>query len=892
MIEKLIQIDKNELENIFEFFPLGLMIVDDYRIIKQVNQSFGELIGVRIDEMVGKKFGDGMICPYSIPKGCGNHENCRLCYIKNSIEKVIETRIPYNNMVFQYPQHRSYLEDNMWLKMHFIPVCKKGENHVMIVMDNITEEKKGEIELKRYKMLSQNARDIILFIDMQGKIIEANEAAVNAYGYSYEEFMTMTIHDLRACGNETKKQMKIAARQGIVFEAKHRRKDGNVFYVEVSSKGQKVGNKEILLSIIRDITDRKKAEKALSESQEKYQTLLMNMNNGFAYFKGIRDENNNLIDCVYLEVNEAFEKLTGLNKKDIIGKSLLEITTDKTIKDYFYILQRDMDVGKGFKLLDYQLTSRDKWCSAYVYVPEQGYLALILTDITEERKAAETMKKAKEAAEGANKAKGEFLANMSHEIRTPLNGIVGMIDLTLMTALDEEQKDNLLTAKTCASSLMKVIHDILDFSKMEAGKLTIDEIPFNITNLMEGIIKTHSIQAINKEVELHYSFSSEIPKHLVGDPNRLRQILDNLINNAIKFTDQGEVCVDVEKIDTSDDEIILKFIVKDTGIGIAKEDKSKLFTSFSQVDSSITRKFGGTGLGLVISKQLVEMMGGRINVESEKDLGSCFYFTLKFKRKEQIEDGMMNHSIIYSYQTLTVLVVKDEPINQAVLASLLKKKGYLVDIANNGIEALKLHRQKKYDVIFMDIQMPEMDGLETTRRIREREGNDVHTPIIAVTAFSLKGDREKFLALGMDEYIAKPIQVDKMFQVMNDVVNRMKNKSKKFEVLYMEDFKTIFEENKIKLEKEEQKKIFDEIKEHIRKLEQHIEGHKILSIEKIAEKIKILSNQLDLDELKSVAFKMQLAVRRGDFDKAIIHAFEITHEFRVVSEDFRSIKEA
>ncbi|MCT4607543.1 MAG: ATP-binding protein [Marinisporobacter sp.] len=673
-MEKLTQIDQNELKDIFEFFPLGLMIVDEERMIKQVNQSFGELIGKRIEEMVGKKFGDGIGCPYSIPKSCGNHEKCSLCYIKNSVKKVIETKSPYNNIVFQYPQHGDYLEDNRWLKIHFIPVCRNDENYVMLVMDDITEEKKGE--------------------------------------------------------------------------------------------------------------------KALNESQEKYQTLLMNMNNGFAYFKAIEDENNHLIDGIYLEVNEAFEKLTGIKKKDIIGKSLLDIAADKSIKDYFYILQREMDVGKGFKLLDYHLAGRDKWCSAYVYIPEKGYWALILTDITEERKIADRMKKAKEAAEAANKAKSEFLANMSHEIRTPLNGIVGMIDLTLMTQLDEEQKDNLLTAKTCANSLMKVIHDILDFSKMEAGKLRIDEIAFDINNLMERIIKIHAVQAENKEVKLHYNFSQDIPKYLLGDPNRLRQILDNLINNAIKFTEQGKVCINIEKIDTFDNEITLKFSVKDTGIGIAKKDKSKIFTSFSQVDSSITRKFGGTGLGLVISKQLVEMMGGRINVESEKDVGSCFYFTLKFKIKEPFEDGIVNDSLIDIHQTLNVLGVEEELINQNVLASLLKKKGDLEDITDNRLEAMVLG------------------------------------------------------------------------------------------------------ETKIELKKEEQEKAFNEIKAHMQKLEEYIENNKLLSIEKIAEKIKNLSDQLDLDELKSIAFKIQLAVRREDFDKAIIYALESIHEFRIVAEEFISIKEA
>ncbi|HBN08346.1 MAG TPA: hypothetical protein DD435_06785 [Cyanobacteria bacterium UBA8530] len=394
-------------------------------------------------------------------------------------------------------------------------------------------------------------------------------------------------------------------------------------------------------------------------------------------------------------------------------------------------------------------------------------------DISERKQSEREMRVAIEAADMANLAKSRFLANMSHEFRTPLNGITGLTEMTLETELSEEQRDNLNLIKTSTDSLRAVINDVLDFSKIEAGKLDLDPLPFSLRGCVASL-RTLLPLATEKGLKFAWYVRSEVPDSLIGDSMRLRQVLVNLVSNAIKFTSEGEVVVMASLDSSKDGQVVVQFSVTDSGIGIPEEKKQRIFESFEQADASMSRRYGGTGLGLTISSKLVEMMGGRIWIRSDIGVGTVFHFTARFELNPFDFHSPREGDKKLFLPSLKILLAEDNPVNQKMAIRMLEKREHAVILARDGQEALELWQNNFFDLVLMDVMMPNLNGLEATAAIREREKNDGgHCAIVAMTANAMKGDREICLDAGMDGYVAKPIQSQTLFEEIAQVLGSL-----------------------------------------------------------------------------------------------------------------------
>jgi PAS domain S-box-containing protein len=494
-------------------------------------------------------------------------------------------------------------------------------------------------------------------------------------------------------------------------------------------------------------------------------------------------------DCIQL-CNPAFEKLFHYSRQEVLGKSIRGLLAAGDLLEEAEELRRQTRSGKHIQLVttrqrkDGTLVDVEVHTVRLVVEGQTKGTLILYQDISARKRSEEAMQQAKEAAEAASQAKSEFLANMSHEIRTPLNGVMGMTHLALGTELNSEQREYLETVKSSADSLLVVINGILDFSKVEAGKAELDICPFKLRDALDAALKTMSLRALEKGLKFTLDFAPEIPETVLGDSNKLSQVVLNLVGNALKFTHQGQVSLRAEVTSRTADLCLLHFTVSDTGIGISTEKHKLIFDPFAQADTSTTRKYGGTGLGLTISKRLVHLMGGDIWLESDIGQGARFHFTVRLASAEssslqsiRTQSPATRHDPVHhlavddgrlSSNSLHVLLVEDNLVNQRLASRMLEKRGHRVEVAGNGREALEALERAPFDLVFMDVQMPEMDGFEATAAIRAKETNSsAHLPIIALTAHAMAGYREKCLAAGMDNYLTKPLQPSELDTVLD-----------------------------------------------------------------------------------------------------------------------------
>ncbi len=530
--------------------------------------------------------------------------------------------------------------------------------------------------------------------------------------------------------------------------------------------------------VLASVIERAQLEETLSKEKGKLRFLFEESPVGFALCD---------MEGVLVEVNQSFLDIVNYTEEEAKKLTYWELTPEEYAPQEEEQLKNLRETG-SYGPYEKEYISKD---GARVSVLLSGillsegdgkdYIWSVVEDITKRKEHEETMRRARNEALAASRAKGDFLANMSHEIRTPMNGVLGMTDLLLETKLSEEQRDLAHTVHQSAESLLTIINDILDFSKIEAGKIELSPIDFSLPQYFHEIEKLHQIRMENKQLSFLVEADSDVPKNLIGDTGRLQQILVNLIGNAMKFTPAGgEVVLRAQVEKQEADRVQLLFHVSDTGLGIPYEKQAKIFEAFSQADSSVTREYGGTGLGLSISSQLVHLMGGDIGLQSEPGKGSTFYFTAWFGLSKQLKEqepkgeAQSQDVVVHEHENIHVLVAEDNAVNQKLVKRILEKVGYEVTLAENGKEAVDIFSKNSFDIILMDMQMPLMSGEEATQCIREMENGD-KVPIVALTAHAMSGDREKYLAAGLDGYVSKPINKKELFSLISSLVRRQKS---------------------------------------------------------------------------------------------------------------------
>ncbi len=750
-----------ELEKRAEFFQFVADNSVDWELFRNpegeilyCNKAFEQLTGYSVDELLNGKISE---------KDLAHPDDWNM--VVEQMQKTTKTATPETDIEFRIiTKNKQIRTINLCSQPVFQDNLLLGfRSSIRDVTDNkINQVLKAREELFR-DIVSNNPDHIFI----QDNDLKYTFVVNPQLGFTLSDMIGKTDFELVNKEEAEKltiiKQNVLTTGEPIIVESSFMSKSGELdyFYGTYTPKFDNSGKINGLIGYFRNVTELKRAESEHRQSEEKFKLIFEKSLAPIV----IADDNGN-----YLAVNNAASKLFEYPVDEMLHMNVGDIITTQNSKA---AAQYDEFIMKGEEIGEFGFVSKNGTPKIVQYQAvriKSDFNLSIMMDITEQKRVSEELTRAKLHAEDAMNSKQQFLSNMSHEIRTPMNSIVGFTKILLKTNLNDIQKEYLHAIKTSGESLIVLINDILDLAKVDARKMVLEKRIFKLDESISTIIHLFEHKTQEKNLELIKEYNKKIPGILKGDSSRLHQIILNLLSNAIKFTNEGRITVSVDLLDEDDEKVTIEFSVKDTGIGIPENKIDKIFNNFEQVSAFTSRVYGGTGLGLAISKQLVELLGGSISVKSDLGKGSAFNFILNFeKTSDTIETESDSIEFVTGIKNLKVLVVEDVTLNQLLLKTILNDFGFKYDIADNGIIAIDKLQSNAYDIILMDLMMPEMNGFEATEYIRSKMDSKI--PIIALTADVTTVDIEKCKAYGMNDYISKPID-EKL--LLNKIVSLVK----------------------------------------------------------------------------------------------------------------------
>ncbi len=746
----------------------------------------------------------------------------------------------------------------------------------------------------RYRTLVEQANDIIFSIDKNGRCIFVNKAAEHILGYKQEELIG-NHYSIIVAEEYRQKVIDFYTKQiedlvpSTYYEFKVYAKSGHKVWI-----GQSVNliihNRQIVSTsaVARDITERKSSEDLIRQSEEKYRRIIEDMELGIMEV----DQEGKAI-----RVYDRFCEMTGYEENDFLGKDPSDLITDPYTKKVVLSKTEDRKKGKSsvYEVKCVKKNGDPLWLmvsGAPRFDDRGNFIGSIGVhlNITHQKLLQEELEKAKAQAEESSKAKEIFLANMSHEIRTPLNAVLGMTHLLLATETTKEQEEYLENIRSASDILLNIISGVLDLSKIEAGKMDFHESVFDLYALLKSLEATFSHRLDTKGVKVSLEWSSNLSRKVVGDKLFISQIILNILGNAAKFTKKGRIDISVDLLSENSEYTFALFKIKDTGIGIQKEKLSLIFDNFQQADWSTVREFGGTGLGLSISKHLIELHGGEITATSEIGVGTTFEFTILFKKAkrttdkirkedhETIEESTHNGSENQSSQiaNLHVLIAEDNSMNQRFVSKVLESMKCTFAIAENGKIAWEKAQESVYDVILMDIQMPYMDGNEVSKKIRQESNVNQITPIIALTASALVGDRKLAMESGMNEYLTKPFSPTQLRTIIEGVLEKsskqldFNNEKSSDQISHDhpidETFLTEYYDGDLAFQLDIFKKFAELFEAEFSKLEEYASKNDFKQLYQTSHSIKSNLKMVGLNKHASMAYKVEELSKREDIE--------------------------